>query len=142
MRKLLFLLSLTLFSAQLHADSYFSDLYEEVCQDKEIKSDGSLLICHDSENMSAVISAKPDFDTVADTSQVELWDIVEMGVMPDDSTDHIYNYKHPLLDVEGEVVGYLQVIAATNSEWDGEGIKLINRYDLNGQIVTSKAQGI
>ena len=142
MTKFLLFLSLSIFSFQLFAYSPFDNLNEDACKDFYLENNENTLVCVDSDSADSVLNAKPDFSKNVDTGEVYLWDIVEIGIMPDDSTNHVYAYIHPLLNSSNKIVGYFQVIGARNSEWDGAGTKLINRYDLDGQLVECTVESI
>ncbi len=144
--KLTFLLSLALLTITSSHANYFNDIHEDTCEEYlvttngEYDSSGDEMTCYDSEYADIVLSAKPDFKTEK-TSNIYLMDVVELGALPDDSTSHLYNYEHNLLDKDGKIVGFYQTIAAFNSEGEW-GVKLNNRYDINGQIVYSEATSL
>lgn len=133
MSKLLgtFLLLLTATSAMANE---FTDLDSEACPNARIIKNTAYC---DVEGADQVIKAKVGvmLQTFPSALKGKIRGAVELNLIPDDSTNGIYQYIKTLADGNGSLVGYLVLNGYTNSEMEARW-KMATKYGLGGEIVS------
>jgi len=66
---------------------------------------------------------------------IPAYNIVELGLWPDDSTDTVFSYYYELYSSGGKKIGYAALDGCVNSEM-GSRIKLLTKYTLDGKIAS------
>jgi hypothetical protein len=59
---------------------------------------------------------------------------IDLGVLPDADTNTIFWYPKPVLDAEGDQVGFAIISGYENSEM-GVRLKFLTKYNLKGKLV-------
>lgn len=137
MKTLLVLALLTLSATTQAYYSEFQDVSEEVCPGmKELKNE-NVLLCLDNSGASEIfaVSNKNSVKLERLPQIVEFFNVIELGIWPDDSTSMMYMFSSILRTENGKKIGYRVFHAYHNSEMESV-IKLETRYNLEGKLVS------
>ncbi len=67
---------------------------------------------------------------------LQIADAYELGVLPDDSTEHIYAYTYLLKDSSGKVIGYSAIDGYVNHEMEIR-LQINQSYTVKGEMVSA-----
>lgn len=128
-----------IFASSLSLARYnpFEGVDSELCPDMKVTGRDSFAICQ-AENKNVVLSAKTGANLTASESRVlkfNTYGAVDLGLVPDDSSDTAYFYSRWLVTPMGQKVGVMTIEGWTNSEMESSA-KFTVRYNLKGQIVS------
>ena len=118
------------------ASTEFRDVEESMCPGlKEISHLVALCtkVGGAREVYNTSLKNKVDVDALPEI--VEFYNVIELGIWPDDSTSMMYMYSSILFNDEGRQVGYRVFHAYHNTEMESV-IKLETRYNLRGKLVS------
>lgn len=123
--------------AYAYSNSYIEQVSEDFCPTAKYDQKNNRVVC-ESSNAESVLNAKVE----AQLSESELKNlapfgasVIDMGIVPDDSSDIIFNYTRWLVDSENRKVGYIEYQGWKNSEMESSA-RFDLRFNLKGELVS------
>ena len=129
---------LTLLVSAFSAFAYspLEDVTEDICKKMKLVNNETG-ICWGAKDVKTVLGAKVGNNlTTAEYSAIGFYTLgpIEMNIVPDADTNHIFSYTRWLVDASGKKVGILDINGWENYEMDARG-RVDARYNLKGEVV-------
>lgn len=134
------LLSLLMISSVSYGQSwYFEALDTKLCPNPTIR--GNMAICKDRSGFAFLDTSNrfqpiPKLPTILRNS---IYSAVDLGVLPDDSTDVAYSYFKTVFNRKGQHIGYAAIGGYVNSEAQFR-IQVTTFYSLRGTLKAIKVR--
>ena len=126
---------LALVSLNALADD-FHDVSEELCPEIKVDRMKKMATCKATNANQVLLGNVGDSVKGPLPSGFNLYNAIEIGIIPDDSSSDIYFYTRWLLDKSRKKkIGVLTINGWQNSEWRASG-RVDVRYNMKGEIVS------
>ena len=116
--------------------------FKKSCSGLRMIADNDQVTCWGESGAREIMRAKVGENITYPTPKMDVWDAIQLGVLPDDSTSPMYSYRRTLLDnTTGKKIGVIYIDAYQNSEMEVR-VKITSRLNNRGRLVSIKVDSI
>jgi hypothetical protein len=116
--------------------------FKKSCSGLRLMNDGDQVVCWGTDGAREIMRAKVGDKISTPTTDMDIWDAIQLGVLPDDSTSVMYSYQRALINgTTGKKIGVMYIDGYQNSEMEVR-VKITTRLNNKGRLVSIKVESI